>query len=382
MAHRFTARPVVIAGAILSSLGAMLCFFANNIQFLTVTLGIVHAIGSGMIFVVTPTFINEHFVKHKRLAMGINFTGVTMATFVFPKLIEYCTTTFGLQGALLIFGAVVLNALAFGLFLRAPLWIVTTRPGSAEGSNQNRGPELLQEAKSRTEQKANVGTFRYGLTVFTYPIFYLTMYSFIVYSFGFECYISLFVDFAVDRGVAKPSAVTIISLSAIADVAGRLTLPAAADKGLLTNKALMIICLTSFGALFVVLPYVHSYGLLFAFAFGLAYFVGTGLVLFPLLLAEYLGIQRVSMSYGMVIASAGIFSFIKPSVIGYFRDDIGAYDTLFTICGAAILFGAFMWMAVVVVEGKGRTREINLEPLSREGSLKPTKMTKDDNLDF
>lgn len=42
LAHRFTARPVIIAGALIASVGAMLCYFATTIEFLTVTLGVVH----------------------------------------------------------------------------------------------------------------------------------------------------------------------------------------------------------------------------------------------------------------------------------------------------------------------------------------------------
>ncbi|CAN7938894.1 unnamed protein product [Ixodes hexagonus] len=382
LAHRFTARPVIIAGAIISSAGAMLCYFATNIKFLTVTLGVVHAIGSGMIFVVSPTFINEHFVKNKGLAMGINFTGVTMATFVFPKLLEYLTDEYGFRGCLLIFGAIIFNALAFSLFLRRPGWVQPSAIHSTDGSTLKSVNETLEiEGERPVQRNQSRGTFRQALSVFTYPIFYVLMYSFIVYSFGFECYISLFVDFAVDRGVWVSSAVTMLSMSAIADVAGRLTLPMAADKGLLTNRSLITLTFICFGVLFLVLPYVHSYGLLFAIAIALAYFVGTILVLFPVLLAEYLGLGRVSMAYGMVIASAGVFSFAKPSVIGYFRDEIGAYDTLFTICGALILFGAFMWIVVLSLEANRNKKVLNLAPSIRENGVRATKLSQDRHTD-
>ncbi|KAM7311871.1 monocarboxylate transporter 9 [Ixodes scapularis] len=382
LAHRFTARPVIIAGALIASVGAMLCYFATTIEFLTVTLGVVHAIGSGMIFVVSPTFINEHFVKNKGLAMGINFTGVTMATFVFPKLLEYLTNKFGFRGCLLIFGAIILNALAFSLFLRRPGWVKTAALHSTEGSTLKSVDEALELKGSNPVQKKQTGgTFRQALSVFTYPIFYVLMYSFVVYSFGFECYISLFVDFAVDRGVFVSSAVTMLSMSAIADVAGRLTLPMAADKGLLTNRSLITITFICFGVLFLVLPYIHSYGLLFAIAIALAYFVGTILVLFPVLLAEYLGLERVSMAYGMVIASAGFFSFAKPSVIGYYRDEIGAYDTLFTICGSLILFGAFMWIVVLALEANRNKKVLNLQPDCPQEDVTVTKLSRDRHMD-
>ncbi|KAL1475771.1 hypothetical protein MTO96_037037 [Rhipicephalus appendiculatus] len=78
------------------------------------------AIGTGMVFIVAPTVISEHFVKNKGLAMGLNYAGVTVGLFVFPKLLEHLTATYGLRGALLMFGAICLNGLAFSLFTRTP----------------------------------------------------------------------------------------------------------------------------------------------------------------------------------------------------------------------------------------------------------------------
>lgn len=360
LAHRFNARPVIIAGAVISGIGAMLSFFPDSIATMTVTLGAIHAIGAGMVFVVSPTIISEHFVKHKGLAMGINFTGVTMGTFVFPKLLEYLTKTFGLRGALLIFGAIVMNGLAFSLFPRTPKW----RSVPADG----------QASRPATSGENKHGTLRHGLTVFKHPIFYLVMYSFVVHSFGFECYISLFVDFAVDRGVAVSSAVTMVSMGAIAEALGRLTLPAAVDRGWLTNKQLIVLIFAVQGAMFILLPFLYIHGLIFAVAAVIAYTIGTGLVLFPVILAIYLGLERMSMAYGMVIASAGLLSFIKPSVIGHFRDNVGAYDVLFVICGSLIAFAAIMWILVFTWEARERKREIVAKGSSMVDTEAGTKM--------
>ncbi|KAK8769291.1 monocarboxylate transporter 12-like isoform X2 [Amblyomma americanum] len=360
LAHRFNARPVIIAGAVISGVGAMVSFFPESITAMTVTLGAIHAIGAGMVFVVSPTIISEHFVKHKGLAMGINFTGVTMGTFAFPKLLEYLTKSYGLRGALLIFGAIVMNGLAFSLFPRTPKWR-SVPPEQKQGS----------PAPSCAEKH---GTLRHGLTVFKHPIFYLVMYSFIVHSFGFECYISLFVDFAVDRGVAVSSAVTMVSMGAIAEALGRLTLPAAVDRGWLTNKQLIVIIFSVQGSMFILLPFLYVHGLIFAVAVVIAYTIGTGLVLFPVILAAYLGLERMSMSYGMVIASAGLLSFIKPSVVGHFRDHVGAYDVLFIICGSLIAFAALIWILVFTWELRQRKKQIMAKPGGPTGDVSATRM--------
>lgn len=345
VAHRFTARPVIIAGAATASIGAIASYFATSIGMLTFTLGVVHATGAGMVYIVAPTIINEHFVKNKGLATGLNYTGLSIALLVFPKLFEYLTAVYGFRGSLLIFGAVILNGLAFGLLPRTPRWRNSaTRSIVLDGD----APTFLNENSHRT--------LHYGLTVFKDAILYLFIYSFNVYSLAFECYIALFVDFAIDRGVPVSNAVTMISVGAVAEIAGALTLPVAVDRGLLGDKAAMLLVLSGVGVLLILLTVIFTEGLMFAAASGIAFLIGTGMVLFPMIMASYFGLERLSMSFGMVITSAGILSFVKPSVIGHFRDRVGAYDWLFVICGSLNLVGATIWALVLISEARHKKK--------------------------
>ncbi|XP_070389724.1 monocarboxylate transporter 13-like isoform X2 [Dermacentor albipictus] len=348
LAHRFNARPVIIAGAAISAAGAILSFFATTIAFMTVTLGVIHAIGAGMVFIVAPTIISEHFVKNKGLAMGVNFTGITAGLFVFPKLLEYLTAAYGLRGALLIFGAVTMNGLAFSLFPRTPAWRKASR-----GKNQ-----LAAQFPSKAIGDSGTKELRHALTVFKSPVFYLIIYSFNAYCFAYECYISLFVDFACDRGVALSTAVTAMSAGAIAEILGRLTLPAAADRGLLNIKTALVLTLAGEAVVFLVLPLLRSQGLIFTVALLIAFTIGAGIVVFPVTLASYFGHKKMSLSFGIVVASAGMLSFVKPCLIGHFRDRVGAYDWLFVICGVLNAIGAAFWLLVVAWERSRTKKEV------------------------
>ncbi|XP_070389560.1 monocarboxylate transporter 2-like isoform X3 [Dermacentor albipictus] len=334
LAHRFTARPVLIAGSALSSIGAMLSFFATNIDIMKITIGVIHAIGAGMVFVASPTIISEHFVKHKGLATGVYFLGATVAAFVFPKLLEYLYDQYGLHGTLLIFGGVLMNGLAFSLFPRTPEWSAGAERSASSAENDKHG------------------TWRHGMSVFRSPILYLFMYSFIVQSFGYECYIALFIDFAVDRGATLSTAVTVYAMGAIPEAFARLLLPAAVDRGLLSNKALMVIVFAGQGLILLVLPFLYMHGLIFAASVGTACTIGAGMIVIPVTVACYFGVERMSMSYGIIVASAGMFSFGKPTVIGYFRDSRGAYDILFLICGSLTVAAALMWSLVFLLEAR------------------------------
>lgn len=343
VAHMFTARAVIIAGASTASIGVIVSYFATDIGFITFTLGVVYAIGAGMVFIVAPTIINEHFVKHKGLATAVNYTGVTMGQFVFPKLLEYLTGSYGLRGCLLIFGAVLMNGLAFSLFTRTPRW---RNSAPQNHGTAGRSPSSISERNHRT--------LHYGFTVFKDPIFYVIMYSFNAYCLGFECYVTFFVDFAIDRGVPLSNAVTVTSVGAIAEILGRLMLPVAVDHGLLGNKASMMLLLSAQGVLLILLPVISTQGLIFTAALSIAFLIGAGLVLFPMVLASYFGLERLSMSFGMVIASAGLLSFVKPSLVGYFRDRAGSYDWLFVIFGSVNLTGTAFWILVLMSEARNK----------------------------
>ncbi|KAH7955660.1 hypothetical protein HPB52_002803 [Rhipicephalus sanguineus] len=360
LAHRFTARPVLIAGSALSGIGAMLSFFATSIDVVKITIGGIHAIGAGMVFVVSPTIISEHFVKHKGLATGVYFLGATMAAFVFPKLLEYLYDRYGLHGTLLIFGAVLMNGLAFSLFPRTPQWRKTAP---------------LQQKKGNAESsEENSGSWRHGLSIFKSPILYLFMYSFIVQSFGYECYIALFIDFAVDRGAALSTAVTVYAMGAIAEAFARLSLPAAVDRGLLSNKALLVIVFAGQGLILLILPFLHSHGLIFAASVGTACTIGAGMIVIPVTVSGYFGVERMSMAYGIIVASAGMFSFGKPTVIGYFRDRKGAYDVLFLICGSLTVLAALTWSLVFLLEVRQERKKMSKECAVAENGVEITHM--------
>lgn len=372
IAHKFTARPVVVVGSVISAVGLMLAYFATNIGHLVATLAVFHGIGSGMVFVVTPTLINEHFIRYRGLAMGINFAGSTMATFVFPKMLEVFADNYGFKGAMLLFGAVGLNSLAFSLFLRQPAWL--TKRLEAEAKASAAAAKIAAEAAnvpktsltngdvSSAAKRASpaVGSFRHALTVFSCPMFYVITYSYMSYIFAFECYISLLVDFATDRGVTFSNAITMLSMSSIADLIGRLALPAAADRGHFTRRTLLTVTFFHLGTLYILLPLASSYASLFAFASAIAFCIGTCMGLFSVLVAEYVGIERQSMAYGMVSAFTGITSLFKPLVVGYFRDTVGAYDSLFRICGSAVIVAAIIWTVIRLVESTRRSKQWTL----------------------
>ncbi|XP_065290964.1 monocarboxylate transporter 9-like isoform X2 [Dermacentor albipictus] len=442
LAQRFTVRPVAIAGSIMASVGLILSFFATSTAVLTLTLGAIHGIGAGMVIMSQPMCLVQHFIIHKGLATGLNFAGSALAFFVFPMLMEVLTEVYGFGSAILLFGAISLNATAFTLFVRQPDWLgpctlvtkgdktshqcggrssvtatpsvsktceINVRPGNApktydtaregqkisstgdepkQNSNLQRWettqttliapdePMTIKFMSRRVsmsavfESVANAveiikkfkkcpepGSLRHGLTVVKEPIFYLILYTFLCYSLTFDCYSSLLVDFAVGKGIAVRSAVTMTSITALVDLAARLLLPSIADRGILSRVCMLVFVKLTITIVMFLLPHVSSYGVIFALASCIGLYVGCVVVMCSVLIAEFLGVDRVPLTYGLVTGVTGLTAFAKPPLIGYFRDRTGSYDAVFQLCGLLQLICFLLWLSVCVAERFSKRRK-------------------------
>ncbi|KAK8757841.1 hypothetical protein V5799_004527 [Amblyomma americanum] len=315
--------------------------------------------GSGIVYAMNPVLISEHFVKHQTLATGVCFAGSTLGSFVFPKLIEKLIAHYGFQEAMLVFGALILNAAAFSLFLRQPRWLrrcdtsveslITVESSDEKSSpplpyvipmfpnNASKNPQAAPDVQAvALRQKRHRSSVLSGLDVLRIPMLYLVMYSAVAFNLGYDCYNSLLVDFAVDKGIEQSSAVTMTSLSSLADLVGRLGLPVIVDRQLLKRRTMMAIVLALVGAMYVVFPQCEDYGSLFALASAVAFLLGSGVVLFPVILVECL-------QYG------------GPYVPGYFRDTRGSYDLLFVACGSVAISTSLAWVVVDIIMRKRRS---------------------------
>lgn len=249
--------------------------------------------------------------------MGIMFAGSSMASFVFPKLMEYLIRTYGFKGALLLMGAVVMNAAPFTLFVRRPDWLAEAHASAAIHEEFEKKCEISCKTVTPVEQirSKKKGRLREAVDIITLPMFYVFLYSGITFSFSYDCYSSLLTDFAIDKGIPASDAITMTSVAAAGDLLGRILPAFAGDHGI-DRRALYTSILFFMGVLLLLSPYVYSYYVLFAVGCGIAFGTGTAIVMLPVLGAEYLGVNKVPSMFGIVIALSGMTSFAKPPVIG------------------------------------------------------------------
>ncbi|XP_002407682.3 monocarboxylate transporter 9 [Ixodes scapularis] len=355
LAKRFTVRPVVIVGSFLCSFGLICSYFATNIEELSIAFA-VNGAGAGMVMLTHPTCINQHFVKHKGLVIGLNFAGSTLAFFVFPKIIELQAIAYGFKGSLLLLGAISLNSLPFTLFIRQPHWLTKqpdiSSPTAISHAQQNGSAVKILKHSSKPSLFQDLRNLLWN------PIFYIILYTYLTYSFCYDCYSSLLVDFAVDKGISLSKAVTLVSMTALADFAGRLLLPTAIDHGL-NSRVLMAVLLAFMGTCFLLLPFANWYTFLFIVTCAIGFGIGTCLVSASVIITQRVSVEMASVAFGVVYGICGILSFGKPPIIGYFRDNWGTYDAVFNLCGGMCLCGCGIWIAISVLEKFSGTKKWN-----------------------
>ncbi|XP_045437811.1 monocarboxylate transporter 9 isoform X2 [Pipistrellus kuhlii] len=114
----FGARPVAIFSGFMVAGGLMLSGFAPNIYFLFFSYGIVVGLGCGLLYTATVTITCQYFDSRRGLALGLISTGSSVGLFIYAALQKLLIEFYGLDGCLLIVGALALNILPCGSLMR------------------------------------------------------------------------------------------------------------------------------------------------------------------------------------------------------------------------------------------------------------------------
>ncbi|XP_053168750.1 monocarboxylate transporter 9 [Hemicordylus capensis] len=114
----FGARPITIFSGFMVAGGLMMSSFAPNIYFLFCSYGIIVGLGCGLLYTATVTITCQYFDKRRGLALGLISTGSSVGLFIYAALQRELIELYGLDGCLLIVGALSLNILACGSLMR------------------------------------------------------------------------------------------------------------------------------------------------------------------------------------------------------------------------------------------------------------------------
>ncbi|XP_061857408.1 monocarboxylate transporter 9 isoform X2 [Colius striatus] len=367
----FGARPVAIFSGFIVAGGLMMSSFAPNIYFLYISYGIV--------------------------------VGSSVGFFIYAALQRELIDLYGLDGCLLIVGALSLNILACGSLMR-PLESSDSPP--PEKTCVDKGPDqyFVYQGKEKTveenisilekgyidEKCANMPDYKqdsllnknvlssinanekdtYKKKVVEQTNFckqlakrkwqlYLNYWRETVVLFKNKVFTALFVAILLfDIGGFPPSLLMedvarsaniseddypmpLISIIGIMAAVGKLTLGILADFKWINTLYLYVTTLIMTGVALFAIPFAKSY-LTLAMLSGILGFLTGNWSIFPYVTTKTVGIEKLTHAYGILMFFAGLGNSLGPPIVGWFYDWTQEYDTAFYFSSLCVLLGGFL----------------------------------------
>ncbi|KAM6183115.1 monocarboxylate transporter 9 [Erethizon dorsatum] len=402
----FGARSVTVFSGFMVAGGLMLSSFAPNIYFLFFSYGIIVGLGCGLLYTATVTITCQYFDSRRGLALGLISTGSSVGLFIYAALQRMLIDLYGLDGCLLIVGALALNILACGSLMR-PLQIsdcpLPEKPApenvpdrysiyNEREKNQEESINILEKSYSNEAKckgalvngdwkqenlcKSSTTiahtkepeTYRQKVAEQTYFCKQLAKRKWQLYKnycgetvslFKNRVFSALFIAILLfDIGGFPPSLL-------MEDVARSSNLkeeefimPLISIIGIMTAIGKLLLGILAdfkwINTLYLYVATLITMGLaLCAIPFAKSYFtlaVLSAIIgfltgnwsIFPYVTTKTVGIEKLAHAYGILMFFAGLGNSLGPPIVGWFYDWTQTYDIAFYFSGLCVLLGGFI----------------------------------------
>ncbi|XP_030603233.1 monocarboxylate transporter 9 [Archocentrus centrarchus] len=392
--ENFGARPVTVFSGVMVAGGLMLSAFAPNVEFLIFSYGIVVGLGCGLVFAATLTITCQYFDKRRGLALGIVTTGTSVGAFTYATAQNELIVLYGLDGCLLIIGALALNLMACAGFMRPlnmpgyylkqkaalerttedqvfekpPLGDLTITGGSTTAAPEKilTVKELLVtiDAKDLTTQTMKKkGSFFSGLDIIKVAKEKQQAYSryinsiseilqdqamvafcigVFMFSLGAFPPVLFIEDVAQSQGlIEEVSLIPLVSIGAIATCVSKLGLGILVDIRWINSIYLYAFTMFAGGVALLIIPITNSYvGLQILSA--TVGFANGNWSLTSYITTKIVGLEKLTQAHGIVMFFGGFGIMLGPPVVGWFFDWTQSYDLAFYFSGIFVLLGALL----------------------------------------
>jgi predicted MFS family arabinose efflux permease len=300
LAERWGARRVVVAGGFLLGLGLVLSSRIGELWHLYVWFGGLVGVAAGAFYAPLTTTVTRWFTGNRGLAVALVSAGTGLGTFVVAPLTRWLTSAYDWRTAMLLLGDLAWLAIVpLGMLIR-------DAPGSVESAVEANVP-LREVARS--------------------PQFWLLALTHFACCIAHSGPIFHMVTHAMDQGVPSMTAATILGISGLASLAGRVMSGIAADRwGAKPTLIAMLSLQAPAIALYLVSAGAGGFSAL-AVLFGASY--GGGMPMYALLTREYFGARAMGTAYGAIFMLQAIGMGLGAYAGGFIYDQLGTYAWLF-----------------------------------------------------
>ncbi|CAH1783751.1 unnamed protein product [Owenia fusiformis] len=325
---KFSCRVCVMLGGLLMCVGLTVSAFTRTLTMQYLTFGVITGAGMGLSF--TPTFviIAAYFDEQQTLATGIAASGSGMGGLAFSFIISALKDHYGWRGAFLFLGALVFNVTLCGALMK-PL---------------------------PTSQKKNSSSI--NLKVLVDPIYIIL--GFATFLWGLSRGITLLhlIAFAINQGMSSIQATLIASFVSVGSIIGRLIIGVI---GNLKNMDRSILYCGSFAVSAIIMALLPTLGKMFWGQILQAVLFGAISNVFFVLMApiavDILGIENLSISFGVLMVVLGTGSMTGPPIGGWLFDQTLSYSKTFYTSSALAVISSIVGAVVPIMRRRKRLKE-------------------------
>lgn len=197
--------------------------------------------------------------------------------------------------------------------------------------------------------------------VLSLPRFYVHMIGYFLFSFYLDTFLGIVVDYATDVGISNESAVLVLTFFSAADAVGRLFMPLLTDYKILSPLSLMSTSYLLMAVIGQAMPYAKGMVLFWAAMVTLGLPVGYIMVAASEAIATEVGVRSMPIAFGIVCGLTAVGSFLRPAVIGFYRDKYGSYDGLFRLMGGMVFLASLVTTGLWILDMRRRKKTLNTE---------------------
>lgn len=364
LCRRFSCRKVLLVSSFFCGIGVLVCYFAKDVVFLVVFFGVVHGCSLAGVLIGVNVLVIQHFEKRRATACGLMYTAACLNAFVVPPLVEFFRSYYSTRVAFLLLGALILNGFPGTLVLHSPTKTANAEESVVSGTIQSSGKvassgtsitsELSVESISvaylkdgntplvpRTEYEGlgfkatvnNVLTCDFWVNAISYSMVYFDLVTFMMVA----------VDLASDRKIAPSLSVFLFHTFTIGDCLTRTLSGFVVDSGYLRLQTVMALGMFFQGVAFQSMVWATELWSLLACSLLLGLSTGSRICLSTIDLVRHFGVEALPVMLGTMTFVAGVFTMLRPPLVGYFRDLLGTYDGFLHILTATNLTMATVW---------------------------------------
>lgn len=189
------------------------------------------------------------------------------------------------------------------------------------------------------------------------PAYLVILISNSTNAIGYTNFIILLPAYAGSLGFDKNMSAYLLSIVSALDLVGRIGGSALSDTGFIPKTWYFVGGLALSGISLAILPMAVTYSAcsFWCACFGLA--SGTYVGITAVIMADMLGTERLTSSYGISLFVNGVLQLVGPPICGVIYSYIGTFGPLFTTLGLILLSGASLWGFMPFINRNRRRKE-------------------------